>query len=400
MASNSSSERRSQPQSRRRKKPRQQQIKQIDRSVSLSIQLVRLVICGLGASTIAGTAISIVNPPKHSLATKIEPPVAIPLPPQIELLDATVAIPKLHNRLQLLNQKNNKLDASYLFINDRGEHSEWGADRVLPAASTIKLPILIALFQDVDAQKVQLAEKLTIDKKSIAGGSGDLQAQKPGTQVSILVAATKMITISDNTATNLIIARLGGKSALNQRFRNWGLKTTAINSPLPDLEGTNVTTARELVRSMMAVVGVGEASRSRSVSERREASPVENRGKILSDASRSQILNMMSHTTRNTMLPQGLGTGAKIAHKTGDIGSLIADVGSIELPTGKKYLAVVLVKRPYNDPAGPELVRKMSEIAYEYFQQLPLKATASTPNPPKIEPALPNTVFINKKLNR
>lgn len=385
MAANHSDDRRSHQS--RRKKLSQPQIKQIDRSVSLSIQLVRLVICGLGASTIAGTAISIVNPPTPPLATNVEPPVPIPPPPQIDLLAATTASTTLHNRLQVLNQKSTKLDASYLFINiDRGEHSEWGADRVLPAASTIKLPILIALFQDIDAQKVQLDEKLTIDRTSIAGGSGDLQAQKPGTQVSILVAATKMITISDNTATNLLIARLGGKSALNQRFRNWGLDITTINRPLPDLEGTNVTTARELARSMMAIVGVGDSLPSGT------ASPVENRGKILSDASRSQILNMMSRTTRNTMLPQGLGTGAKIAHKTGDIGSLIADVGSIELPTGKKYLAVVLVKRPYNDPSGPELVRNMSEIAYKYFQtSLPTPISSPTPAP-KTTSGFPDTI--------
>ena len=91
----------------------------------------------------------------------------------------------------------------------------------------------------------------------------------------------------------------------------------------------------------------------------------------------------MSNTTRNTMLPQGLGAGAKIAHKTGDIGSLIADVGSIELPSGRKYIAAVLVNRPYNDPTGPELVRTMSKIAYEYFQQLPPTSTPSSP--PKIE---------------
>jgi beta-lactamase class A len=375
MASNSSAERRSQPKSRRSKKPRQQRIQQIDRSVSLSIKLVRLIICGLGTSTIAGTAISIVNPPKQQVATTKEPPLPpTPQPIQIEPLNPTTASPKLHNRLQVLNQKNNKLDASYLFIDiDRGESSEWGADRVLPAASTIKLPILIALFQDVDAQKVKLAEKLTIDKKSISGGSGDLQEQKPGTQVSILVAATKMITISDNTATNLLIARLGGKSLLNQRFRNWGLKVTTINQPLPDLEGTNVTTTRELARSIMAI----------------------DRGKIVSDASRHQILSMMSNTTRNTMLPQGLGKGAKIAHKTGDIGSLIADVGSIESPTGRKYIAAVLVKRPYNDPAGPRLVRQMSEIAYDYFQQS--APTSASTAPPKIAPGFPNTVFIKKK---
>jgi beta-lactamase class A len=377
MASNSSSEHRS-AQSRRRKNPSQQQLQQIDRSVSLSIQLVRLAICGLGASTIAGTTISIVQPPKQPIVAKVEPPLPIPLPPQIDLLDITTTSAKLHNRLQVVNQKNNKLDASYLFIDaERGEHSEWGADRVLPAASTIKLPILIALFQDVDAQKVTLEEKLTIDKNSIASGSGDLQTQKPGTQVSVLVAATKMITISDNTATNLLIYRLGGKSVLNQRFRNWGLNTTTINRPLPDLEGTNVTTARELARSMMAI----------------------ERGNIISEASRSQMLSMMSHTTGNTMLPQGLGAGAKIAHKTGDIGSLIADVGTIEFPTGKKYLAVVLVKRPYNDPSGPELVRKMSEIAYDYFQtSLPTPISSPTPAP-KTTPDFPNTVFIKKQPN-
>ncbi len=374
MASNSSGDRKSQPQSQR-KKSSQQQVKQTDAPVSLSIKLVRLVICGFGASTIAGTAISIVNPPKP-LAIKIEPPIPIPPPHQIGLLAATTASTTLQNRLQVLNQKSTKLDASYLFINiDRGEHSEWGADRVLPAASTIKLPILIALFQDIDAQKIQLEEKLTIDKKSIAGGAGDLQAQKPGTQVSILVAATKMIAISDNTATNLLISRLGGKSALNQRFRNWGLDITTINRPLPDLEGTNVTTARELARLMMAI----------------------DRGKILSDASRSQALSMMSRTTRNTMLPQGLGTGAKIAHKTGDIGSLIADVGSIESPTGKKYFAAVLVKRPYNDPSGPELVRKMSKIAYTYFEQPVPTATPSFS--PKIESGLPKTPFTKKKID-
>ena len=389
MASNSSAERRSKPNSRQKttsdRQSQPQQVRKVyspqelrcQQSVSLSIHLVRLIICGLGASTIAGTAISVINPPKQ-IATKIEP--LLPPPKQLafDRLKLIQANRSLKDRLQTANQKNSDLDPSYLFVDiDRGEYSELGVDRVLPAASTIKLPILIALFQDVDAQKVKLAENLTIDKKSIAEGSGDLQEQKPGTQVSILVAATKMMTISDNTATNLLIDRLGGAAKLNQRFRQWGLKVTTINQPLPDLKGTNVTTAGELARSMMAI----------------------ERGKIVSDASRSQILRMMSNVTRNTMLPKGLGVGAKIAHKTGDIGSLIADVGSIELPTGKKYIAAVLVKRPYNDPAGPQLVRQMSKIAYEHFQHpLPIPGSTSTSIfPPKLDVGFPNTVFIKKK---
>jgi beta-lactamase class A len=354
MALNSNAKRRSQPIS----SPR---VKQADLPVPLVIKLVRLIICGLGVSAIAGTTISVVNPPKQTIVKKVAPVLRTD---EIASLKLTKRSLKLSQQLQakLLQTKSytkeqkSELNASYIFVEiDSGEYSELGADRVIPAASTIKLPILIALFQDVDAQKIKLTEQLTISDQTIAGGSGDLRNKKPGSQVSVLVAATKMMTISDNTATNLLIDRLGGKVALNQRFRQWGLNVTTINQPLPDLQGTNTTTAKELARSILAI----------------------QRGKIVSDVSRTQIIDMMSHTLRNTMLPKGLGAGAKIAHKTGDIGDLVADVGSIESPSGKKYLAAVLVKRPHNSPAGPELIRQMSKIVYDYFEPT---AAISTPS--------------------
>jgi beta-lactamase class A len=361
MALNFSAKRRSNPKLRRKKTP--QRVKKIDRSVPLSIHLVRLVICSLGASAIAGTIVSVVNSPKQPMATQVEPPLPLPKPLPIDLLRLTQTIPKLNHQLQAAtrqgkgsaNKQNTKLDPSYLFVEiDSGEYSELGADRVLSAASTIKLPILIALFQDVDAQKVQLAEKLTIKQPAIAKGSRDLPVQKAGTQMSILLAASKMMTSGDNIATNLLIDRLGGAAALNKRFRNWGLKVTKIDRPFPDLEGKNVTTVRELARSIMAI----------------------DRGKIVSDASRSQILSMMS----DTILPKSLGSGAKIARTTGNLASLTADVGLIELPTGKKYITAILIKHPQNDTAASELVQQMSKIAYTHFQH-----------------SAPNTVFIKNK---
>ncbi len=349
MASNSNFDRRSQSIAVQHTN-RNQQIKQADLSVPLAIKLVRLMIWSLGASAIVGTGMAIINPPKQIIAKKESP---IATSGQIDPLKLTKSSPKLNQQLQakILPQQN-KLDSSYIFVEiNSGEYADLGADRVLSAASTIKLPILIALFQDIDAGKIKLTEKLTINERSIAGGSGDLRNQKSGSQVNVLTVATKMMTISDNTATNLLIDRLGGKAMLNQRFRTWGLKVTTINQPLPDLAGTNTTTATELARSILAV----------------------QRGKIVSDASRLQILGMMSHTHRNTMLPQGLGAGAKIAHKTGDIGALVADVGSIELPSGKNYLAAVFVKRPHNNPAGPELIRQMSKVVYDYFEPISTK---------------------------
>jgi beta-lactamase class A len=343
MAVNSGTKRRSKPKAPT-KTTRQKSVGPgRDRSVLILIKLVRLIIGGVGASAIAGTTISVINPPKPAIVQKVLPVVKL----AVASLNLTKPSLQLKQQLQAKIENKPKLDASFVFVApDSGEFTELGADRVLPAASTIKLPILIALFQAVDAGKVQLTEQLTITTAAIAKGSGDLQAEKPGTKVSILVVATKMMTISDNTATNLIVDRLGGKAVLNQQFRAWGLTATTINNPLPDLEGTNTTTAKELARSMIGI----------------------QRGKIISAASRAQILDMMSHVKRNTMLPKGLGAGAKIAHKTGDIGTLVADVGSIESPSGKNYLAAVLVKRPHNDPAGPELIRQMSKIVYDYFE--------------------------------
>ena len=353
-----------------------QPLHEVDRTRSVFIYVVRLIILGLGASAIAGTTIAIVAPPKPQLASQIpSPPDRDKLPLGFDSLKLTRSSPELTALLQDLGQKNRKLAVNYLFVDlDNGDYAAADADRVFPAASTIKLPILIALFQDIDLHKVQLAEQLTIDRKSIAEGSGDLQDRPLGSKVSVLVAATKMMTISDNTATNLIIERLGGKLALNERFRTWGLKVTAINNRLPDLEGKNIITASELARTIAAI----------------------ERGKIVSDAARSQMLQMMSKTSRNTMLPQGLGKDAKIAHKTGDIGTAIADVGSISLPSGKIYIAAVLVKRPHNDPAGPELVRKMSKIAYQHFLQQQPTVTTSPNLTISIDPRFPKTVFIRK----
>jgi beta-lactamase class A len=69
--------------------------------------------------------------------------------------------------------------------------------------------ILIALFEAVDTGKVRLDELLTVGRSTITEGSGDLQ-YSAGKQITALETANKMITISDNTATNMIIKRLGG----------------------------------------------------------------------------------------------------------------------------------------------------------------------------------------------
>ena len=94
-----------------------------------------------------------------------------------------------------------------------------------------------------------------------------------------------------------------------------------------------------------------------------------NHGDVMSLRSRDRLLDIMRRTTTNTLLPRGLGQGATIAHKTGDIGTLIGDVGLVDMPSGKRYVAVVMVRRPHNDNRAQELIRQISRAAYQQFNK-------------------------------
>jgi len=330
----------------------------------------RLLILGVGLAAIAGTLLSAWDPSSRQPAgaaqmaqvkpnqNRQKPPASLPLAQEIVALKSQV---------QALATKNPKFKAGMFFVDlDTGAYLNWEGDATFSSASTIKLPVLVALFQDVDAGKIRLDEKLTLKSEMIGDGSGDLQYQKPGTQLTALETAIKMITISDNTATNMLIARLGGAEVLNQRFRAWGLTATAIHNALPDLEGTNTTSPKELA-SLMAMV---------------------NQGELVSLQSRDRMLDIMRHTITNSLLPRGLGKGATIAHKTGDIGSLVADVGLIDMPIGKRYIAAVMVKRPHNDPGAQELIRQLSQLTYQYFSQpvVASKGSSSASTTPGADP--------------
>ena len=273
-----------------------------------------------------------------------------PAPPTLfaGLVPLSQEMPGLESQVKALMSRYSFLQTGMFFLDlDNGNYLDISGDRVFPAASTIKLPLLIAFFEDLDAGKVNLNETLVMRRSLMTSGSGTMQYQKPGTKFSARETVTKMITISDNTATNMIIARLGGREKLNQRFRSWGLKDTVIRNMLGDFKGTNTSSPKDMVRLLTMVA---------------------NR-KILSPSSREQALEILRNTKTKTLLPAGLGSGAEIAHKTGDIGFLIGDAGMIEMPNGKRYLAGIYVRRPYKDVRGRNFIRQVSQTVYKYLQQ-------------------------------
>jgi beta-lactamase class A len=351
------------------------------------LYVLRLLIVGVGMGAIVGTALSVLDP-ANRVSTNSTPQsnsnVVRSQPQATQTPTATPSslylsqeIISLKNAVQNLATANPSLTPGVFLLDlDTGNYVDVNGSTSFPAASTIKVPILIAFFQDVDAGKIRLDEMLTMEPDMVAGGSGNLQYKAAGTQYAALEVVTKMITISDNTATNMLIARLGGIDALNQRFRSLGLTATIIRNQLPDLSGTNTTSPKEL-GNLMAIVS---------------------QGNLVSMPSRDLMLDILRRTQRDTLLPSGLGEGARAYHKTGDIGTMLADTGLIFVPTGKRYVAAVMVQRPNNDPRAEKLISSISRAAYQEFSQnavTPNNTTSTIPangyQSPVVNPALPNS---------
>ncbi|MGA9378654.1 MAG: serine hydrolase [Phormidium sp.] len=349
----------------------------------------RLLILGIGLGVFVGTLLSILDPatrqPSGATSTIQTSPttsaVTIPAAPEVRespvpstttTFNLTQEIAPLKTQIAAVSSENSLFTPGVFVIDlESGSYVDVNGNNVIAVASTIKVPILIAFLQDVEAGKIQWDEKLTLKPEFRASGSGNMQHRKPGTEFTAEDVVKRMITISDNTATNMVIDRLGGMEALNRRFQEWGLTTTALRNPLPDTKGTNTSSPRELAVVMARVM----------------------RGELLSAEKRDRMIDIMQQTENNNLLPKGIGEGAKIAHKTGNIGSMLADVGMVYLPSGKQYIIAVMVQRPRRDVRAQKIIQQISSTTYQYFNQSPQTPSTDTqvpdPNQPSIQPQTP-----------
>ncbi len=314
--------------------------------------IARTLIIGVGVAALTGTLLSVLTPADTRPGTPTSGPTAAQTESAItadgseaaNTLGLTQELAPLKTALVEIPELTPGLTPGLFWVDlDTGAYVNLDGQESVPAASTVKLPILVALFEEVDAGRISLEQIMQVQPEQIAGGSGDMQNQSPDLQYTVLEVATQMIINSDNTATNMIIDLLGGNEALNGRFADWGLTSTQLNNPLPDLEGTNTTSPRDLVK-MMALLHRGEALTLRS---------------------RDRIFNILQRTYNKRLLASGVEEGAVVYNKTGDIGVLLGDVALVDLPNGKRYAVAALVTRPENDGRARELIRRLSQTIYQ-----------------------------------
>ena len=365
--------------------------------------MLRLVLMGIGLGVITGSVLKLAGPAveKGELALPDWRPLSGQNPKSNTRTGATAATSEAkspsrtdslgrfetRNELQPLSERWRTLAAeqpdldvsAFMLVLDDGRYAQLEPDTALPAASSIKTPILLVALEEIDEGRLSWNEPLQLNETVVGGGAGWMASKPLGTRFPTHEVATEMIRVSDNTATNLLIERLGGQESLNARFNALGLSATKVNDWLPDLKGTNSTSARDLARSL-ALVDTGEA---------------------LSIRSRDLFREVMSTSITNTLLPRGLlrGLGGRqgepddslmvkgyrVLNKTGDIGIAYADAGLIELPDGSRAVAAFLVKGPFNDPRSTELIRKLAAAMAPVLKPKPAVAR-STQSAASIDP--------------
>lgn len=141
---------------------------------------------------------------------------------------------------------------------DNGETLSYQADRPWYLGSTTKLPVALAVLQEAEAGKLNLAQKVTLQETDKVDGSGNVVWQKSGTTYTVDALIKRMLMESDNTAANMLI-RTVGEDTLNQRARQYlGTKDvnriTTFTAVRRDVYGELHPAARELTNTQLVQV--------------------------------------------------------------------------------------------------------------------------------------------------
>ncbi|MHB8675858.1 MAG: serine hydrolase [Candidatus Acidiferrales bacterium] len=238
-----------------------------------------------------------------------------------------------------------------IFVKDltSGQTFAVNADTIFPQASSIKIPLLIELMRQAQAGKINLRDRVDIHRAGLVGGSGVLQFfSDGGSSVSIHDLAVLMVVLSDNSATNLLIDRVG-MNDVNSMLDGLGLRHT------------------RLARKMMDIAAE-QAGRENHSTPREMATLVEqlNAGKLL-DAEYTKVTLEILEYPKDSPLRAGVPDTITVAEKPGSLTGAQCDSGVVLLE-GRPY--VISVMTTYNRADGNPAITSVSRRVFDYFNLL------------------------------
>lgn len=250
---------------------------------------------------------------------------------------------------------------------ETGEEIALNADRPMDTMSTIKIPLMAEVFDQIRAGRFALDDRYTLTRADILPGTGILRRLEPGAEISVKDLITLMIVVSDNTATDVLYRMVGGPEAVNRRMGALGLRETrAPANARAWFEALAAAPSRdEFHRAAQHPFGLSTPREMGRLLEMME------RGTLVDSASSAMMLDILRGQLYRTRIPRFV-TGYRIPHKTGDFLPYIGDdVGVLEAP-GRTIVLTVFTADHYG--SGETLENAIGLVAKQvadYFAYRP-----------------------------
>ncbi len=258
------------------------------------------------------------------------------------------------------------------------------AEQRFPTASTIKTPILFALYRKAAAGAIDLQQRIPLEAAHRTAGSGVLQDLSVGLQPTVHDLATLMITVSDNQATDILYQLLGG-AYIQQIATEIGMTETrtprTIRAMLYNMVGMdegNPSHTYDMNRELLRTGARNASGWALGVDDDNDVSTPHDMVTLLTriyqgeDPSRAAcdaMVDILKRQKFNTILPLLLPAEIEIAHKTGSLHGVRNDVGIVYAPreSGGPY-AVAIMSRNLADPiAGARSLADISRAVWDAF---------------------------------
>jgi len=232
-----------------------------------------------------------------------------------------------------------------------GEEFFINPDEVMPQASSIKIAVLAELYHQAERNQLKLTDEYMMRKEDLVSGSNIMQGLTPGvTRLTLRDLATMMVAVSDNSATNVLIRRVGMDN-VNNMLGSLGLPATQLRREMMDLKAAsegreNVSTPREMMTLLEAIY----------------------RGKLLKTGLKDDFFKVLSTPKESSML-QGLPEDAVAANKPGELEAVRNDSG-IVFVKNRPYVLCVMTTYLKDEKEGAAAIRKITQLTYSYFDRL------------------------------
>jgi len=225
------------------------------------------------------------------------------------------------------------------------------ANDVFPQASSIKICVLAELYRQTQQGKLKLTDLYTVNANDLVQDSDIMGGLTPGvTQITLRDLATMMVAVSDNSATNVLIDRVGMDN-VNSFLSSLGLAQTRLRRKMMDVKAAaegreNVSTPNEMMKLLESIY----------------------RGQVLNKEMADDFFKVLS-THKDSWIPRNLPDGLKIADKPGALEGVRNDSGVIFVDK-RPYVLCVMTTYLRNEREGEEAISNVSLAAWRMFDRL------------------------------